>query len=479
MTSTQTQTGAGESEASVVLSTLNDDGSRRWLKPRLSPGRFLRSRRAIAYLLIAIFASLPWIKINGKQALLFDLATRRFSVFGKTFLPTDTVLLALLLVGTFLTIFLVTALFGRIWCGWACPQTVYLEFLYRPIERFFEGSPGRGAKNWFQRSGFGKIAKYPVYLVISFALANIFLAYFVPTETLLKWITRPPTEHFAGFLVVAAVTGLMMFDFSFFREQTCLVACPYGRFQSVLLDRQSMIVAYDKNRGEPRGKARKVSLPVVGEAVKNGDCIDCTMCVQTCPTGIDIRNGLQMECVHCTQCIDACDAIMDKVGKPRGLISYRSQAMLAGEKSHLLRPRTLIYPIILLVIATVFVLVLVNQAPSYIRVIRGLGRPWTEIDAGMIENPIKIKIINRHETEAEYTFRSVDGQSAVRTETPRVTVPSGETAVIQAMIVAPKDKFRAGHYLTEIDVIDSQGYTKRVTWNLLGPASGTNNKEQP
>src|SRR5690606_33755634 len=212
-----------------VLSTMTADGSRRWLRPRPSSGKFAARRRILAYALIALYTALPFVRVGGQPAMLFDVSARRFTVFGFTFLPTDTVLLALTLVTIFVAIFLVTALWGRVWCGWACPQTVYMEFIFRPIERLFEGTRGRGGNPRVPPSTARKLGKYAVYFVICFVLANTFLAYFVGVETLGQWMVQSPFEHPVPFLIMAFVTGLMMFDFAYFREQMCTLACPYGR----------------------------------------------------------------------------------------------------------------------------------------------------------------------------------------------------------------------------------------------------------
>ena len=297
---------------SPVLSTLESDGSRRWIYPRLSRGRFWSRRRAVAYLLLALFTLVPFVRVGGRPLLLLDVIHRRFTICGVTFLPTDTVLLAAFALIWLLSIFFVTALLGRVWCGWVCPQTVYMEFVFRPIERLFTGRRGHGGRPREDVAAWRKTLMYGAYVLICLHLANTFLAYFVPVNVLHTWITSAPSQHPAGFAIVLVVTALMVFNFAWFREQTCIIACPYGRLQSVLLDRQSLVISYDVARGEPRTKSsRRVPLTVertlsrglvtsvTESAPSSGDCVDCTMCVQVCPTGIDIRQGLQIECIGC------------------------------------------------------------------------------------------------------------------------------------------------------------------------------------
>ncbi|MCP9874709.1 cytochrome c oxidase accessory protein CcoG [Synechococcus sp. Cruz CV-v-12] len=452
-----------------MLSTLNADGSRRWIKPKLSHGRFLTMRRVVAYALILIFTVIPYLSMNGKPLVLLDLVTRHFTIFGRTFLPTDTLLLALLLVGCFVTIFLLSALFGRVWCGWACPQTVYMEFVFRPIERLFEGAPGRVKKGWLAGKAFSKPAKMVVYAVISVYLAHTFLAYFVGVDELRQWVTRSPLNHPGPFGVMVAVTGLMLFNFGFFREQTCIIACPYGRFQSALLDRNSLIVTYDHVRGEPRGRATRagddVSLRVLsaGPEKRTADCVDCGMCVTTCPTGIDIRNGLQMECINCTQCIDACDTVMAKLDRPRGLIRYSSQAAITGEKVRLLRPRVVIYPAVLLVIAVAFLVVLSGKGAADVSILRGVGRPFVELPGGEIGNPVKVKIVNRMDKPGDYRVElaGAEGLRLTIDENP-IHLNPGEAKTLSAMIVAQRNLL--GHEMPVVSV--------RVT-EISTPASGT------
>ncbi|MBL9031729.1 MAG: cytochrome c oxidase accessory protein CcoG [Phycisphaerae bacterium] len=434
-------------------------------------------RRFVAYALILIFTAIPYVKIGGRPLVLLDLPARRFTIFGVTFLPTDTVLLALFMVSVFVAIFLLTALFGRVWCGWACPQTVYMEFVYRPIERLFEGSPGRRKKGFLAESGLGKVLKFAAFGLVSLYLAHTFLAYFVGVERLAQWVTRSPLEHPAGFLIVMAVTGLMLFDFGYFREQTCLVACPYGRFQSALLDRSSLIVTYDPKRGEPRGK-RSVSLPVVnGHERTQGDCVDCGLCVATCPTGIDIRNGLQMECIHCAQCIDACDAVMTMLGRPRGLIRYGSQDGIAGKPRRFLRPRVVIYPMVLAIVLTALGIGLAVRGPADVVVLRGLGRPYTELPAAEggiaeVENPVRVKIVNR--TDALATFRvviaGIEGARVTAEENP-VRVPPRGSKTAPMMLVVPASAFTHGTVRVRLRFEGEGGVVVERPYTLVGPAS--------
>ena len=473
---------ANAPQAERVLSTLNVDGTRRWLNPRLSPGRWLNRRRAVGYGLIGLFVTLPHLRIDGRPPLLIDILGREFTFFGTTLYPTDTLLLALMLITIALSVFFFTALFGRIWCGWGCPQTVYLELVFRPIERFFQGAPGTKKKRFGAAGG---LLKFMVFVLLAFGLAHTFLSYFVGTDNLRQWIFGSPLEHPIAFAVMIAVTGAMLFDFGFFREQTCIVVCPYGRFQSVMLDRDSLVVGYDRERGEPRGKKRRsakpkgdISLTVVQETNDTetlGDCIDCTMCVQTCPTGIDIRDGLQMECVNCTQCIDACDAIMDKIGRPRGLIRYASQRTLEGEGTHWFRPRLVAYPTIITVLVTIMAVLLITRETALVTIIRGPGSPFTVLDSGMVANPVKVKIHDRSESGSTYAI-SVEGVDGGRIDGPAtIQLEPGEMITEPVALVVPPESFTTGRLPVTI-LVESEGFEKRVDYMMRGPVrrSGDN-----
>ena len=453
---------------------MNEDGSRRWIRPKPAFGKWYRRRQVVAYFLMALLFVAPFIRVAGKPLFLMDFERRQFTLMGYTFLPTDTLAFMFFLGTVIIGIFLLTALFGRVWCGWACPQTVFLEWLYRPIERFFDGGY-TGSRNldkkgaWFTPR---RIAKYATYLVLSLFVAHILLALFVGTENLYHWVLNPPSQHPTAFFLVMLTTGLVWFNFTYFREQTCLIVCPYGRWQAALLDKQSLIVAYDAKRGEPRALGVKDRDPGAG------DCIMCNACVQTCPTGIDIRNGLQMECVHCTQCIDACDEVMQKVGKPPGLIRYASLDALAGKARHFLRVRTVFYPAVLVLMAGGLITTLALKAPADVTVLRGAGAPFTEEGDGRIANQVRVKISNRGNVEQRYTLAVSDvgdddeiarHATVVAPENPLV-VGAGATRETSIFVMLPRDEFEHGERWMRLTVSDGKGWAEEQRYRLLGPS---------
>ncbi len=454
-----------------VLPTLNLDGTRRWMRPKVFEGRFLRRRRALAWALIGLFSVIPYLRMGGRPIIQLDVVSRRFVLFGATFLPTDTMLLMLLLVGLFLGIFLLTAVYGRVWCGWACPQTVYMEFLYRPIERLIEGGPRAQRDLDGRLFAPRRLLKYAVFGALSMFLAHTFLAYFVGIEALRHWITRSPFEHPGAFLVMAGTTALMFLDFGWFREQVCMVACPYGRLQSVLLDRRSLIVGYDYRRGEPRGHlARRSGRGHDAAPHTQGDCIDCGACIVTCPTGIDIRDGLQMECIHCTQCMDACDSVMDRIGRPRGLIRYSSRDELGGAPRRILRPRLVLYPMLLLAVWGMLGWSLAHRQSADVTVLRGVGSPFTLLPSGEVSNQIRIKIVNRAAGDRRYLIELVDGESLhlIAPDNP-VAVGMGHAVTATVFVTAPRIAFRAGAREIRFRISDGVDFADSVDYRLLGP----------
>jgi len=450
-----------------ILSTLNEDGTRHWLRPRLARGRFLRRRRIAGYALIALFVVLPLVRIGGRPALLIDLVTRELAVLGAVFRPSNGVILMLLGLTIVLSVFVVTALFGRVWCGWGCPHTVYLELVFRPVERWLEGTPAQQAR--LSRFALRRLAKWAIYVVLAFAVANVFLAYFVGVARLRVWVLESPLDHPGGFGVVTAVTALMLANFGWFREQTCIVACPYGRLQSVLLDRQSLIVGYDRRRGEPRTQPRK-HLPVVGE---RGACVDCGACVAVCPTGIDIRDGLQMECIGCAQCIDACDAVMDKLRRPRHLIGYTSQDQLAGKPRRLWRPRMIVYPALLAAVGTLFAVSIATRASSEVTTLRGDGPSFVALPGGRVAAQVRLKIENATDASRHYVV-SLAGAPDAALKSPLAVweIAAHHAHEIPLFVEADAATFTHGTRRVHLRIFDDEGFERIVAVTLLGPANG-------
>jgi len=445
-----------------VLSTLNPDGTRRWLRPKAAMGKWWSRRRIVAWLLMVLFTAIPWIHVGGGPLMLFDVVHRDFIFFGVHFQQTETLLLAFLMFTIFFGIFLITALLGRAWCGWACPQTVYLEFLYRPVERLTEGSHGGRAKKDIPL--WRKTLKYTVFLVLSLHLSSTFLSYFVGPQVVWHWSLGSPAEHPASFAIVLGTTALMMFDFAFFREQMCTLVCPYARLQSALLDRDSLIIGYDEKRGEPRGKRKK------SDSGTHGDCIDCNLCVAACPTGIDIRDGLQLECIACAQCVDACDAVMDKIGSPRGLIRFSSQNALEGLKQRFLRVRTMVYPVIILITSSALVMGLNGRQSAEVSLLRVQGQSWS-VQETTILNPVQLRIDNRSDESRSYDLVISEPSTMLTNQFPLV-VPPREGRSVVLLLSTPKTAFEYGKTRVHLRVQDGIDFDKEYDHTLLGPLDG-------
>ncbi len=462
-----------------VLTTLTRDGKRRWMYPTPSSGHFNTARRIVAYLLILVYFGLPILHIGGKPAVLLDFIHREFALFGMVFYPTDTVLLMLFMISTLLSVILFTALLGRVWCGWGCPQTVYLEYVFRPIERLLEGKEHARRKRddgplTFDKA-WRKTLKYALYLAFSLTLSHTFVAYFVGWENLLSWISDPPAQHWGFFVLMAITTGLILFDFAYFREQMCTIACPYARMQSVLLDPDSLIVSYDPTRGEPRAKRSRQTLQeeAAGRIAAQGDCIDCGACVRTCPTGIDIRDGLQMECVACTQCIDACDAIMDRIERPRGLIRYTSEnALKHGARPRILRPRIFVYAALLVLLVSLFTLALSSRGAYDVNLGRSVGDPYTVLPDGQVANRLRFRLRNMTSAAATATIEVLEpvGAQLRLVGASPVTLDPAEMKRLEVWVVAPLDGFLGGQQTARFRVDFSDGNSEEVVFPLLGPS---------
>lgn len=447
------------------LDSLNQDGSRKIIHPADVSGRYTTRRNIVFAILLIILLVMPLININGNPAILLDIPGRRFYLFGLVFNGHDAWMLFFLLTGLGFSLVTVTALWGRIWCGFACPQTVFVEGLYRKIERLLEGprearikldkSPWNG-KKILVRGG-----KYVAYMAVSIGISHLLLGYFIPVKSLWSMIALGPAAHPEAFGWVTGATLLFFFDFGIFREQFCVVMCPYGRLQSVMTDRDSIIVGYDAKRGEPRGKLK---------VLNRGGCVDCGRCVAVCPTGIDIRNGLQLDCVGCTACIDACDEIMRKTNQPEGLIRYDSEVALEGGKTRLLRPRTFMYAFAGLLGATVFSVTLFNRSPFDAVLVRLVGAPYS-MDQNEIRNQFKIHLVNKKSHPETYLVEGVtqEGVSFVISQ-EKVDLAPTVTHEIPVFVTVSKDKYK-GDFQVQLKVTpqDAPQEATFVKAKFVGP----------
>ena len=381
------------------VTTINADGSHHILHPTDVRGKFTTARHWVAGLLILVYAALPWIPVNGAPAVFFDVEMRRFHFFGLTMVAQDLWVLFFAISGLGFLLFVITAVLGRIWCGWACPYTVFLDHVFRRIERWIDGDSVARRKLAAAPAGLGKVSKralkHALYLLVSALIAHLFLSYFVSLSRLYSFMKQGPLEHATSFAVVSFLTLILYYCFAHFREQFCVLMCPYGRLQSALSDDDTMIIGYDEKRGEPRGKATDPSA---------GACIDCNRCVTVCPTGIDIRNGLQMECIGCAACIDACDEIMVKLKRPTGLVRYDSSRGLAGEKRRILRPRLLAYGFLgLLGLTALGTTAFFRAKPMNADVTRMRG-PSFYSDPQVVRNHFQVRLFNKRNQPMSFSL---------------------------------------------------------------------------
>lgn len=388
------------------LGTVSAEGKRNWIYPKKVSGKFYRWRTYLSWVLLAILFVGPFITVDGRPYMLFNIFERKFIIFGAAFWPQDTHILIFLLLIFFVFVILFTAVFGRVFCGWACPQTLFLEMVFRKIEYWIEGDANQQRKldamPWNGEKIRKKGLKMTIFTLISLLISHTVMAYLIGIDQVKEIVSQPPTEHMAGFIGLMAFTGVFLFVFSWFREQACIVVCPYGRLQGVLLDANSINVTYDHVRGEPRGMIRK---NVVEEKPK-GDCIDCGLCVQVCPTGIDIRNGVQMECVNCTACIDVCDEVMVKVERPTGLIRYASDNSVIEKTQKLLTPRVMAYSGVLVVLVAAFVTLLATRADLDATVTRFRGMTYQEREGGQVSNLYEVTFINKTFIGQDVSFKT-------------------------------------------------------------------------
>ncbi len=451
------------------LYTIDSKGNRNWVYPQIVWGKFLKLRSIVAYTLMIVYLIAPWIKYNGGSLILLNLHERKFTFFGADFWATDTIFFMFFLTSMGLILFLVTSILGRVWCGWACPETVFLEFLFRPIERLIEGSASQRKRldesPWSKEKIFKKTLKHGISAFCAVIIANTALAYFIGPDKLIEVMTSSPAANPVLFSVMIILILLMGFQFGWFREQFCTVLCPYARFQSVMLDPDSLVIGYDLERGEPRGKVK--------DEEASGDCVDCKLCVRVCPTGIDIRNGLQLECINCSQCIDACDSIMDKVGRPRGLIRYDTERKLLGGARRFFRPRLVVYCLILAAYFSAFYYFLKIRTNFDFDVLReAKSSMFVESTDGRIMNQFKLRLSNKSGENEVFDIKIGGDTGEIQLISPltEIEVKAGEIFDMPIFISVEKEMLADKGQKEVVLVAHSKhNETLEKTLNIIGP----------
>ncbi len=451
------------------LATVTQEGKRKWIYPKKPSGRFYNARTIVSIFLLAFLIIVPFIKINGHPFLLFDFVNRNFILFTVPFGPHDFHLFALAIIALAVFIILFTVIFGRIFCGWACPQTIFMEMVFRKIEYWIEGDFKDQIKlkqaPWTSSKIFKKTVKHVIFFVIAFFISNIFLSYIIGIDELKKIVTAPPSKHLAGFISMLAFSGVFYWIFSYFREQACTIVCPYGRLQGVLLDQDSIVIAYDNVRGEPRGKLKKNE-----QRENQGDCIDCYLCVDVCPTGIDIRNGIQLECVNCTACIDACDAVMDKIDRPRGLIRYDSLRGIEKKQKFKFTPRMALYSTILVLLISVLSYLLVTRSDFSINILRTPGLLYQAQPNDKFSNIYDLNIINKTFNSAPIELKLNDVDGEIKLLGDELNLKPQEKRDSKFLLILPKTAITKMNTPITISVYSNNKLLKEVSTSFLGPA---------
>ncbi len=495
------------------IATVNKEGKRNWIYPKKPVGRFYQWRTYLSWVLLAILFGLPFLKFRGEPLVLLNILERKFIIFGLHFTPQDFHLFAILMITGVVFITLFTAIFGRLFCGWVCPQTIFMEMVFRKVEYWIEGDANAqrrlNSAPWTGDKILKKSGKQFIFILISALIAHTFLAYIIGLDAVVKLVSQPPSQDWMGFTAIVLFIGAFYFVFSYLREQVCIAICPYGRLQGVLLDNNSINVMYDWIRGEPRGKLQKqkasqpksdckscpncrngkdgchsgvlekmeaaarafeAAAPAPPAINIKGDCIDCGLCVQVCPTGIDIRNGVQLECVNCTACIDACDEVMDKIGKPRGLIRYDSTVGIEKKERKLITPRVMAYSAVLLVLVIANIFLLSNRGDVNIILMRTPGLLYQKNEDGSINNLYKFQLVNKTNQDIPLEFRLAEGEAGqVRLVGDPIVTKPGEITEGALFIDRPLKNGKSGNEKIPIEVWSDGKVIKRFKTSFLRP----------
>ncbi len=455
------------------ISTTDESGKRAWIYPKKPKGRRYNQRKVVAAFLLTLLFGLPWIRYQGEQFMLFNIFERKFIFFGQPFWPQDFHLVVVGVITFIVFVILFTVIFGRLFCGWACPQTLFMEFIFRQVEYLIEGDFQQQKRlnrsNWNFDKIWRKTLKYLIFFLISFFIAATFFAYIVGTDRVIDIIGSGLSANGKSFVALLIFSGIIFFIYAYFREQICLIVCPYGRLQGVLLDNKSIVVAYDYKRGEPRGKQSK--LETEAKTSEKGDCIDCNNCVAVCPTGIDIRNGTQLECINCTACMDACDAVMDRIHKPRGLIRYSSEKGIAEKITSIFNARALAYSGFLALLLLLFTSLFVLRTNVEATILRIPGTLFQEYGPESYSNVYKIQLVNktRNDLPIELKLENSDGKVLVMGDS--IIVEGSKVVEANFLLVKPKASLSSSNTPVIIGVYSNGEQIESFKTTFIGPNS--------
>ncbi|MEO5978592.1 MAG: cytochrome c oxidase accessory protein CcoG [Chryseolinea sp.] len=455
------------------IATVDDKGKRVWIYPKKPNGSLHTKRIYVAIFLLTLFFGGPFLTIGGKPFLLLNFIDRHFVIFGQPFWPQDFVLLAVTLIIFFVFIILFTVVFGRVWCGWLCPQTLFMEMVFRKIEYWIEGDAPAQRKLSNRKWDAGKIGKkvlkHTIFIIISLIIAHTVMAYILGAKETLNIISHKPGQNLSGFIALMTFTGVFYGVYAKFREQACIVVCPYGRLQGVLLVKESIVVAYDWIRGEPRGHLKKK----VPESTPKGDCIDCHLCVHVCPTGIDIRNGTQLECVNCTACIDACDDVMVKIGKPKGLIRYASYSSIKDGVQKLFTGRVIGYSIVLVILIGVLGLTLATRSDVKTTVLKVAGTLYQKSSDGYITNLYNIEFVNKtfENIKLETRIESPAGAKLEQADGNLILVKAEDMTKNIFFVKIPADQIKSARTTVRLAVYQNGERIQSINVKFIGPVT--------
>lgn len=440
---------------------LDEKGSRKWVYAKKPKGKWYTRRTIFSWFVLLFFVAVPFIRINGNPLILLDIADRKFILFGAIFWAQDSLILALLMLSFIMFIILFTVTFGRLWCGWACPQTIFLEMVFRKIEYLIEGDFRKRNKldqgPWTREKILKKAAKHSIFMVISLLMTNTFLLWFIGSEKWLQLIAEPISENLSSFSIMLVVSAFFYWVYGWFREQICTMVCPYGRMQGVLLDSKSVVVSYDYKRGEPRGPKTE------------GDCIDCRQCISVCPTAIDIRNGTQLECINCAACIDQCNSVMKATKKPPGLIRFDSENGIQHRHTSIWNARNRAYSVVLLILFSFFIYTLFTRPAIETTILRTPGLLYQENEGNIISNVYNIKIVNKTHEQLPLEIRLISHQGEIRMAGSKMEISDQDRFESTFILYLDEALLNGDNTKVEFGIYSNNELLERYKSSFLGP----------